>query len=112
MPHFLFSYGTLQKPKVQLESFGRLLEGHADTLIGYTIQQLKITDEAVLATSEQLFHPIAVPTHHSTDRIQGMVFEVSEAELQKADAYEVDDYQRVMVTLQSGKNAWVYIQRT
>lgn len=112
MQHFLFSYGTLQKPKVQLESFGRLLEGHSDTLTGFTLHQLEITDEAVLTTSEQLFHPIAVPTDNSADHIQGMVFEVSEAELQQADAYEVDDYQRVLVTLQSGKNAWVYIQRS
>lgn len=110
--HFLFSYGTLQKPKVQLESFGRLLEGHPDTLMGYRIQQFEITDEAVLATSEQLFHPIAVPANHSADSIDGMVFEITQAELERADAYEVDAYERVLVTLLSGKNAWVYIQRS
>lgn len=110
MPHWLFSYGTLQKPKVQLESFGRLLEGHPDELPGYTLGQLEISDEAVLATSEQLFHPIAIPANQDQS-IQGMVFEVTEAELQSADRYEVEDYQRVSVILRSGKKAWVYVQR-
>lgn len=31
----LFSYGTLQLEQVQLDTFGRLLEGQADTLQGY-----------------------------------------------------------------------------
>lgn len=110
MSHWLFSYGTLQKPKVQLESFGRLLEGHPDELPGYTLGQLKITNEAVLVTSEQLFHPIAIPANQD-QFIQGMVFEVSEAELQSADQYEVEDYQRVLVILSSGKKAWAYVQR-
>ncbi len=110
MPHWLFSYGTLQKPKVQLESFGRLLEGHPDELVGYTLGQLEITNEAVLATSEQLFHPIAIPADQDQS-IQGMVFEVTESELQSADQYEVEDYQRVSVILRSGKKAWAYVQR-
>lgn len=110
MPHWLFSYGTLQKPKVQLESFGRLLEGHPDELVGYTLGQLEITNEAVLATSEQLFHPIAIPADQD-QYIQGMVFEVTESELQSADQYEVEDYQRVSVILRSGKKAWAYVQR-
>lgn len=112
MLHWLFSYGTLQKTKVQLETFGRLLEGYHDTLTGYYLGQLQITDEAVLATSEQLFHPIAIPSANSTDCIHGMVFQVTEEELLHSDQYEVDDYQRVLVVLQSGKNAWVYVQRS
>lgn len=112
MSHWLFSYGTLQKPKVQLETFGRLLEGYEDTLEGYYLGQLEIKDEAVLAASEQLFHPIAILSNHSTDAIKGMVFQVSEAELQHADQYEVEDYERVLVVLASGKKAWVYVQRS
>ncbi len=111
MSHFLFSYGTLQKPKVQLESFGRLLEGHPDELVGYTLGQLEISDEAVLAASEQLYHPIAIPANNLNDSIQGMVFELTEAELQSADQYEVEAYQRISVILRSGKKAWVYVQR-
>ncbi|HAO29187.1 MAG TPA: UDP-N-acetylmuramate--alanine ligase, partial [Chryseobacterium indologenes] len=29
---YLFSYGTLQKEQVQLETFGRILQGEKDTL--------------------------------------------------------------------------------
>lgn len=111
MPHYLFSYGTLQKPKVQLESFGRLLQGQPDELVGYTLGQLQISDEAVLATSEQLFHPIAIPANPDQS-IQGMVFEVTVAELQNADQYEVEDYERISVILRSGKKAWAYVQRS
>ncbi len=111
MPELLFSYGTLQKPKVQLESFGRLLEGYTDQLTGFYLGQLEIEDEAVLATSEQLFHPIAVFSGNPDDMISGMVFEVTDAELLKADQYEVDDYHRILVTLMSGKQAWAYVKR-
>ena len=45
MIHYLFSYGTLQKEKVQLSSFGRILKGNRDTLPRYQLHQLKITDE-------------------------------------------------------------------
>ena len=31
----LFSYGTLQYRKVQIETFGRILNGTNDILIGY-----------------------------------------------------------------------------
>lgn len=37
----LFSYGTLQKEKVQLETFGRKLDGNKDTLIGYEVDEYK-----------------------------------------------------------------------
>ena len=31
----LFSYGTLQLPEVQTATFGRLLQGQADSLVGF-----------------------------------------------------------------------------
>lgn len=89
------------------------MEGHEDTLTGYYLGQLHITDEAVLATSEQLFHPIAIlSNNHATDFIKGMVFQVTEEELNHSDKYEVADYQRVLAVLQSGRKAWVYVQRS
>ncbi len=108
----LFSYGTLQKEKVQLDSFGRLLHGEKDTLPGYRIEMLRITDEAVLASSQQAYHPIAISSEDPYDSLQGMVFEITEEELLAADRYEVSDYTRVAVTLASGKEAWVYVQAT
>lgn len=105
----LFSYGTLQLEKVQLSSFGRLLNGQQDALTGYKLSQVEITDEAVLAQSEQRFHPVAIPSGNIDDKVSGVVFEITYDELLRADEYEVDDYARVLATLASGKKAWVYI---
>ena len=44
-----------------------------------------------------------------TDRVPGMMFEISDAELAHADAYEVAAYVRVKAPLASGLEAWVYV---
>ena len=47
MSQALFSYGTLRQPDVQLANYGRLLAGEADTLRGYRLIPVEITDPAV-----------------------------------------------------------------
>jgi hypothetical protein len=37
-----------------------------------------------------------------------MVFEVTDAELERSDAYEPAGYTRIRTVLASGKEAWVY----
>jgi gamma-glutamylcyclotransferase (GGCT)/AIG2-like uncharacterized protein YtfP len=106
----LFSYGTLQYEKVQLETFGRLLNGHADILPGFTKTMVKIEDEKVVATSGEAYHPIIHHTGNPADTIEGYVFEITPDELKQADNYEVDRYKRIAVSLKSGKQAWVYVQ--
>jgi hypothetical protein len=44
----LFSYGTLQQEKVQLDTFGRLLEEKRDVLQEYCISEIKIKDKSVI----------------------------------------------------------------
>ena len=104
----LFSYGTLQLESVQRATFGRVLEGTRDELVGFRMGQLEIRDAAVVAASGKTHHPIVRATDNATDRVPGTVYRVSAAELAQADAYEVDDYVRVRVTLASGTSAWVY----
>ncbi|WP_198651426.1 gamma-glutamylcyclotransferase family protein [Dyella sp. C11] len=106
----LFSYGTLQLERVQLESFGRLLDGEDDAMPGYRQALIEITDPEVLRQSGERFHPIVVPSGDVADQVTGKVFRVTAAELAAADRYEVADYQRVAVQLKSGKRAWVYIK--
>lgn len=108
--HKLFSYGTLQQEKVQLETFGRRLVGIKDVLVGYKVGQTIITDEAVIAASGKRIHPILKFTGSLDDKVEGMVFEVSDKELEQADAYEVKDYRRVATKLQSGGEAWIYTE--
>ena len=105
----LFSYGTLQQPEVQLATYGRLVTGVPDALQGYRLAPLAITDPHVVAVSGKAVHSIASATGNADDRIPGLVFELSESELAATDAYEVDVYARVEVTLESGRAAWVYV---
>jgi gamma-glutamylcyclotransferase (GGCT)/AIG2-like uncharacterized protein YtfP len=105
----LFSYGTLQQPDVQLATFGRHLTGQADVLPGYSLSTVEIRDPAVVATSGLATHLIVRHTGRGADEVPGTVFLITDEELAAADAYEVDDYRRVAVTLKSGVEAFVYI---
>ena len=104
----LFSYGTLQQESVQLANFGRRLECSADAVIGWRLSNVEIDDPEVVAESGLSVHPILVPGS-PTDEVEGMVFEISPAELKAADAYETSAYRRVRVKLRSGAQAWVYV---
>ena len=106
---WLFSYGTLREPHVQLATFGRRLESVDDALVGYALSMLKITDPAVVAISGSAEHPILRATGNPGDSIAGLALRVSEADLEKADRYEVADYRRVPATLRSGRRAFVYV---
>ena len=107
---WLFSYGTLQQEGVQLATFGRRLEGHADALAGYATSPLEITDPDVIATSGKTHHLIALPTGNPADEVAGVAFALTPAELAAADAYEVSAYKRVAVRLKSGLDAFVYVE--
>ena len=104
----LFSYGTLQLESVQLETFGRLLQGKRDTLTGYLKTEVKITDHDVIKKSGTDMHTILKFTGIDSDRVKGTIFEVSALELKRADDYEVDAYRRIKSTFKSGTTAWVY----
>jgi hypothetical protein len=39
-----------------------------------------------------------------------MIFEITPAELDHADKYEVADHKRISVTLKSGLVAWAYVE--
>ena len=106
---FLFSYGTLQLEAVQLANFGRLLTGQPDVLPGFEETQIQIHDEATVSLSGKTHHSIAKFTGRFTDTISGTVYAVTPEEIEKADKYEVAEYKRVSVVLQSGTRAWVYV---
>ena len=107
----LFSYGTLQLPSVQREKYGRLLDGVADGLPGYRIEPIDIDDPDVIRLSGQSRHPIARESTGPADQIEGVVYLLTESELETTDAYEVDPYVRVEVTLSSGRTAFAYVLR-
>lgn len=106
--NYLFSYGTLQLTQVQIDTFKRLLKGTPDSLTAYTLETVTITDPAVIKSSGTDQHPIIQFTGNPEDKITGTLFEVTDKELLEADKYEVADYQRIMLTFDSGKEAYVY----
>lgn len=105
----IFSYGTLRLPNVQFANYGRLLDGEPDTLCGYRLEPVKIDDPDVVRISGKAVHTIAVATGDPSDRIQGMVFALSEDELTATDSYETGAYLRIEAQLESGRRAWVYV---
>lgn len=111
MKHLLFSYGTLQLEKVQIENYGRILKGYNDLLRGYKIESLLITDKDVINKSGKEIHPVAIKSHNSEDIIEGKIFEITNEELMETDKYEVTDYERVLEEFESGKKAWIYVAR-
>lgn len=108
---YLFSYGTLQKEKVQIETFGRLLQGEKDSLPGYQIKMLEITDPEVLALSGEKYHPIIDYSGNLKDQVDGILFELTEQEILNADTYEVADYKRIEVTFKSNKRGFIYVKK-
>ena len=105
----LFSYGTLQMEKVQMETFGRRLSGKKDTLLRYVLSEVRITDKSVVIKSGTSLHLILRYTGNFSDQVEGIIFEISKKELNQADDYEVDAYKRVRGEFKSGSKAWAYV---
>ncbi len=96
---FLFTYGTLQDERLHHAIFQKTMEGTADKLQGYQISEAKADG----------IYPMAEHTGNDEDVVEGIVYHIAEEHLKGADEYEGDLYERISVTLVSGKKAWVYI---
>ena len=105
----LFSYGTLQQREVQQATYGRLLTGTRDVLVGHRLEPLAISDPEVVRLSGKAVHAIARPSGNPADRIAGVCFHLTDEELAATDAYEVDAYGRAETVLESGIKAFVYV---
>ena len=95
---------------IALEAWLGKGEGEADALPGWRRDWLEITDPAVLAASGERFHPVVSRSDDAADTVEGTVFRISADELAAADRYEVSDYVRVLASLRSGRQAWVYVR--
>ena len=105
----LFTYGSLQHPEIQLDTFGRLIEGEEDILSGYTVDYIEIDDPRSLDVPRHTVEPIVRTTGSPRDKVTGLVLSVTEDELEAADEYQNTLYMRGAVTLASGRVAWVYL---
>lgn len=109
MSEYLFSYGILQRKEVQMKLYGRILEGSVDILKGYTTTTIRILDEAFLSRGEQKQQQTAMKSDSQTDSIKGTVFEITVDELLLSDSYEPENYKRINVVLESGRESWIYL---
>ena len=107
----LFSYGTLRLEEVQLDTFGRKLEGKPDVLVGYRLVTITIEDEDFVTKSGSAEHRNVQFTGNASDFVAGIVFKVTKKELEQSDTYEPNGYERVLVQLKSGAKAWVYLNK-
>ena len=105
----LFSYGTLRQDAVRPATFGRLLEGRRDELVGFEPSLRIIDDPVVVGTSGKTERLIARHTGNADSRVAGTVFEITHGELARADDDEVAEYVRVTTILASGVDAWAYV---
>jgi hypothetical protein len=106
----LFSYGTLQRPDVQLATYGRRLEGSPDALRGYRMELLPDRDPDAVRISGTKTHMVVRKTGNVEDRVPGVVFLLTSEELAATDRYEGSDYGRAELTLESGRRALVYVE--
>jgi gamma-glutamylcyclotransferase (GGCT)/AIG2-like uncharacterized protein YtfP len=101
----LFSYGTLQEERVQMATFGRRLRGERDEL-----SLVEIEDPQAAAACGRTHHANLTFNGRADSRVSGTAFDVTDAELAAADEYERPaNYSRRLVTLGSGRQAWVYV---
>lgn len=108
----LFAYGTLQLEKVQLDTFGRRLEGKPDALVGYRVTLIEVRDQEFIARAGSAHQRSLQYTGLASDIVEGMVLGLTEQELEQADAYEPVEYRRELVQLRSGTEAWIYLSDT
>jgi len=107
----LFSYGTLQRPDIQIATFGRELTGREDALVGYVRHPVPIHDPRVIEELGESNYWTVRRSSKAADVVNGMVFEITKEELAAADRYEQDaDYRRIRVKLRSGIEVWVYLR--
>jgi hypothetical protein len=91
---FLFACGDFQQAEVQERVFGHRLHGRPDALVGFRRE------------------PFVQPSNMANERVDGMVFKVTDADLAAADAYEPPNYGRSRVKTASGLLAWVYLRQS
>lgn len=105
----LFSYGTLQQEPVQRETFGRALAGEPDALRGYQRDLVPVTNRALVDRHGMTVTETIAFTGSDDSIVTGTMLDVTDEELARSDEYESPfDYDRMVVTLASGRSAWVY----
>ncbi|MBN1118075.1 MAG: gamma-glutamylcyclotransferase [Bacteroidales bacterium] len=98
----VFVYGTLQDEKLRQQLTGRPIGISA-------FAELKEYGMSTVFDDGNSY-PIIYKTANMADNIRGQLIEVSEKELAILDEYEGSLYRRIKVELNSGEQAWAYVE--
>jgi gamma-glutamylcyclotransferase (GGCT)/AIG2-like uncharacterized protein YtfP len=108
----IFSYGSLQQEAVQLATYGRVLHGDPDELIGWVRTEIAVPKRHKAAAAGLTHYANVERSSQLGNRVAGTVFDITEAELAATDAYELEaEYGRVLAALASRRSAWVYVSQ-
>jgi gamma-glutamylcyclotransferase (GGCT)/AIG2-like uncharacterized protein YtfP len=106
----LFSYGSLMREAAQMATFGRSLRTAKDSLLGYTQTRVPIRDPARATVHGSSYYVNIVPSDEFLSEVTGVILEITEEELIRADQYEsADGYCRAPVVTSAGRRAWAYV---
>ena len=98
---------------MQLATYGRVLRGDPDELIDWVRTSIDVPGTHKAAAAGITHYANVEHAPGSGSRVSGTVFEITDAELAAADAYELDaEYIRVVAVLGSGQSAWVYVSQS
>ena len=98
---------------MQLATYGRVLRGDPDELIDWVRTSIDVPGTHKAAAAGITHYANVERAPGSGNRVAGTVFEITDAELAAADAYELDaEYIRVVAELGSGQSAWVYVSQS
>ncbi len=109
--HDVFSFGTLRQESVQQAIYGGTVPTVPDSLVGWRLTTVRITDPAVIAASGSDEHPGIERTADPADRVDGGVLTLDDEGLAATDRYESVGYERTSIVLASGREAWIYVPR-
>src|SRR5262245_14000826 len=105
----LFSYGALNSAELQLQAFGRVIDGEVDHLPGYTADYTEIEDTRFADLTGLTVHPMLRRTGNPMDKVFGRLLPLTEQELDALDQFQVSLFRRASVVLGSGRTAWIYV---
>lgn len=95
---------------MQRSVYGRVLRGEPDSLAGWVRTLIKVPKSHKAASLGTTHYANVEPSPQTSSSVAGTVLELTDAELEASDGYERDaEYVRVMITLASGRGAWVYV---
>jgi len=95
-----FSYGTIQKPEIQIEVFGEVLKSTIDTISGYKV----LNDFEI----DGINYPRLA--YEKNGIVFGQIFELTDEQLKLLDEYEGDDYYRTTIQTDNNITVEIYLQ--